>query len=137
VWLVWPGVCDLPRQSGWTPVNKGKKRGVLRLPRPLSRHVVLSHRLCIEVYVEQPDGFNESGQSDKVCKLRKALYGVKQSPRVWYFTLTTYLESLGFKPLTSDNCIFFDSKGNYVAIFVDDPLIIVHLSQTSTISRQS
>lgn len=78
----------------------------------------------VEVYVEQPDGFNESGQSDKVCKLRKALYGLKQSPRVWYFTLTTYLESLGFKPLTSDNCIFFDSKGNYIAIFVDDLLII-------------
>jgi hypothetical protein len=31
----------------------------------------------VEVYVEQPDGFNESGTSDKVCKLRKALYGLK------------------------------------------------------------
>jgi hypothetical protein len=78
----------------------------------------------VEVYVEQPDGFTASSQSDKVCKLRKALYGLKQSPRVWYFTLTTYLESLGFKPLTSDNCIFFDSKGNYIAVFVDDLLII-------------
>jgi hypothetical protein len=78
----------------------------------------------VEVYVDQPDGFHESGQSDKVCKLRKALYGLKQSPRVWYLTLTTYLESLGFKPLTSDNCIFFDSKGNYIAVFVDDLLII-------------
>ena len=78
----------------------------------------------VEVYVEQPDGFNQSATSDKVCKLRKALYGLKQSPRVWYFTLTTYLKSLGFKPLTSDNCIFFNSKGNYIAIFVDDLLII-------------
>jgi hypothetical protein len=78
----------------------------------------------VEVYVEQPDGFNESGTSDKVCKLRKALYGLKQSPRVWYFTLTTYLKSLGFQPLTSDNYIFLDSNGNYIAIFVDDLLII-------------
>ena len=78
----------------------------------------------VEVYVEQPDGVNESGQSDKVCKLRKALYGLKQSPYVWYFTLTTYLGSLRFKPLTSDTCIFFDLKGNYIAIFVDDLLII-------------
>ena len=36
----------------------------------------------VEVYIEQPDGFSESGQSDKVCKLRKALYSLKQSPCV-------------------------------------------------------
>jgi hypothetical protein len=77
-----------------------------------------------EIYVEQPEGMGAIGESNKVCKLNKALYGLKQSPRVWYFTLTTYLKTLGFEPLTADNCVFHNSKGTYVAIFVDDLLII-------------
>jgi hypothetical protein len=77
-----------------------------------------------EVYVEQPQGFGATGQSTKVCKLNKALYGLKQSPRVWYLTLTTYLKTLGFEPLTADNCIFHNNKGTYIAVFVDDLLII-------------
>ena len=52
------------------------------------------------------------------------MYGLKQSPRVWYLTLTTYLKTLGFEPLTADNCIFHNNKGTYIAVFVDDLLII-------------
>ena len=77
-----------------------------------------------EMYVEQPEGIGAIGESHKVSKLNKALYGLKQSPRVWYFTLTAYLKSLGFEPLTADNCIFHDNKGTYIAVFVDDLLMI-------------
>jgi len=77
-----------------------------------------------EIYVEQPEGMGAIGESYKVCKLNKALYGLKQSPRVWYFTLTAYLKTLGFEPLTADNCIFHDSKGTYIAVFVDDLLMV-------------
>jgi hypothetical protein len=61
---------------------------------------------------------------DQVCKLKKALYGLKQASRVWYTTLTDYLKTLGFTLLTADNCIFYDSRGTYIAVFVDDLLII-------------
>ena len=77
-----------------------------------------------EIYVEQPEGMGAIGESHKVCKLNKALYGLKQSPHVWYFTLTTYLKTFGFEPLTADNCIFYDSKGTYIAVFVNDLLIV-------------
>jgi Reverse transcriptase (RNA-dependent DNA polymerase) len=60
----------------------------------------------------------------KVCKLNKALYSLKQSPHVWYFTLTAYLKTLSFKPLTANNCIFYDSKGIYIVVFVNDLLIV-------------
>jgi hypothetical protein len=33
-----------------------------------------------EVYVEQPEGFSLTDNPDYVCKLKKALYGVKQTP---------------------------------------------------------
>jgi len=35
-----------------------------------------------EIYVEQPTGF-EAGGSPKVCRLKRALYGLKQSARLW------------------------------------------------------
>jgi hypothetical protein len=37
-----------------------------------------------EVYVEQPPGFEDSEYPNHVYKLSKALYRLKQAPRVWY-----------------------------------------------------
>lgn len=37
-----------------------------------------------EVYIEQPDGFSLSEDSNMVSRLHKALYGLKQAPRAWY-----------------------------------------------------
>jgi hypothetical protein len=37
-----------------------------------------------EFYIEQPEGFQLLENTDYVCKLKKALYGIKQAPRAWY-----------------------------------------------------
>ena len=37
-------------------------------------------KLKKEVYVEQPKGYEEKGEENKVYQLRKALYGLKQAP---------------------------------------------------------
>nr|GFA66611.1 Gag-Pol polyprotein [Tanacetum cinerariifolium] len=37
-----------------------------------------------EVYVNQPDGFVDPYHPDKVYRLKKALYRLKQAPRAWY-----------------------------------------------------
>ncbi|EGU71915.1 hypothetical protein FOXB_17576, partial [Fusarium oxysporum f. sp. conglutinans Fo5176] len=42
-----------------------------------------------EIYVEQPVGFDDG--TERVWKLRNALYGLKQSPRIWYQTLSLFL----------------------------------------------
>jgi hypothetical protein len=44
-----------------------------------------------EVYIEQPEGFQLSENTDYVCKLKKALYALKQAPRAWYSRLDKYL----------------------------------------------
>ena len=48
-----------------------------------------------EIYMEVPQGIIYSG--DKVCKLQRALYGLKQSPRVWHLKLHNYSIQSGFK----------------------------------------
>ncbi len=70
-----------------------------------------------EVYVRQPTGFDN--QSGDVCKLRRALYGLEQSPRVWYDTLVAFLKSHGLKALNADLSVFV-KPGLIVAVYVDD-----------------
>jgi hypothetical protein len=49
-----------------------------------------------EVYIEKPQGFVIHGKESHVCKLKKALYELKQAPRAWYARINNYLMSLGF-----------------------------------------
>jgi hypothetical protein len=37
-----------------------------------------------EVYIEQPQGFHVLPRETHVCRLKKALYGLKKVPRAWY-----------------------------------------------------
>ena len=68
-----------------------------------------------QIYVEQPHGFevNEvNGVRGKyVCKLKKGLYGLKQSPRLWAATLTAWLLGYGFVAATSTDCLFIYRAG--------------------------
>ena len=48
-----------------------------------------------EIYMQLPPGFKASDPS-KVCRLRKSLYGLKQSPRCWFTKLSKALLSFGF-----------------------------------------
>ena len=44
-----------------------------------------------EVFVEQPEGFEDPQLPNYVYKLKKALYGLKQAPRAWYERITKFL----------------------------------------------
>jgi len=59
-----------------------------------------------EVYIEQPQGFEQSYHGDVVCKLKKALYGIKQASRAWYARLDKYLQQQGFKRGSVDNNLY-------------------------------
>ncbi|CAL9075169.1 unnamed protein product, partial [Musa textilis] len=52
--------------------------------------------ISVEVYVEQPPGFENSLLPNHVFKLTKALYGLKQAPRAWYERLSSFLISNNF-----------------------------------------
>jgi len=48
------------------------------------------------IYMEQPECFVEVGKQNWVCKLKRTLYGLKQSGKGWYDTIYRILTSLGF-----------------------------------------
>ncbi len=75
------------------------------------------------IYIIQPTLFEVEGAEYKVCLLRKALYGLMQSPRVWYQTLSEFIEKMGFKRIEADHSVFV-FKDMFIAIYMDDFLIM-------------
>jgi hypothetical protein len=83
----------------------------------------LNGDLSEEFYMEQPEGFKISDNPNLVCKLKKDLYGLKQSPQAWYHRLDTYLKDKGFKRGTTDNNLYIKTKDNdflIILVYVDD-----------------
>lgn len=84
----------------------------------------LNSNIISEVYVKQPEGYDDG--TEKVCKLKKALYGLKESPKAWYNCLDEFLMKIGFKRSKYDYCLYTMKVENdkiYLLIFVDDILI--------------
>eukprot|EP00253_Pinus_taeda_P036255 PITA_36255 len=76
-----------------------------------------------EVYVEQPEGFEIHNQKSHVCRLKKALYALKQAPRAWYERIDSYLMKLGFTKSEVDPNLYFkveDDKPLTLVLYVDD-----------------
>ena len=71
------------------------------------------------------------GKTDgQVCRLRRAIYGLKQSARAWYQLLAeTLLEDLGFTQNKADPCLFFHTSDIVVlGCYVDDLVLgIAHV----------
>ena len=79
-----------------------------------------------KIYMEQPDGYIESGKENLVCKLNKSLYGFKQSPRCWNTVFRKYMETIHFKPSTANPCVYVRGGEDMtiVAVYVDDLLLL-------------
>jgi hypothetical protein len=81
----------------------------------------LNGKLEEEIYMRQPDG------TERVCKLKHTLYGLKQSGHEWNKTISNYLKSIGFTRLVTENCVFIRRDGaeyDIIAIWVDDLFIL-------------
>ena len=73
-----------------------------------------------EVYIEMPKMFSVQG---KVWKLRKSIYGLKQSPRNYFLHMKRKLEKLGFAQSNADACLFV-SPTVICLLYVDDALLV-------------
>ena len=83
-------------------------------------------------FMEQPNGFEEIGKEDWVWKLKRGLYGMKQSGRIWNQTLNAQMISWRFTQLTCESCIYYqktDTGTIIAAVHVDDYLSIASNKQ--------
>jgi hypothetical protein len=89
----------------------------------------LNGDLLEEVYVMQPPGFIIAGQENRVLRLSKALYGLRQAPRAWYAKLDAALLALGFHRSESEHAMYMRGGGDrhrrrlIVGVYVDDLVI--------------
>ena len=57
----------------------------------------LNGNLAEEVYMEQPPEFVAQGEIGRVFRLKKSLYGLKQSPCGWFGKFSEVIENLACK----------------------------------------
>ena len=85
----------------------------------------LNGKIEEEIYIRQPRGF-EKGNGN-VCRLIKAIYGLKQAGRTWWIALTTVLTKMKFSHSSADQCLMIkrtSSEVVLIGIYVDDLLLI-------------
>ncbi|UYV84441.1 hypothetical protein LAZ67_X002182 [Cordylochernes scorpioides] len=78
------------------------------------------------IYMNQPDGFMQKGEENKVCKLEKSLYGLPQSGKCWNKKINEILYQLGMIRTKCDSCVYKLQRGEEYAIlglYVDDLII--------------
>ncbi|CAL9002383.1 unnamed protein product [Prunus brigantina] len=79
-----------------------------------------------EIYMDPPPGIPVTSKEGMVCKLRKSLYGLKQSPRAWFGRFAASMRKSGYVQSNSDHTLFLKrQKGKLTAliIYVDDMIV--------------
>ncbi|KAH9698654.1 retrovirus-related pol polyprotein from transposon RE1 [Citrus sinensis] len=126
---------DIDYLETFTPVAKLNTVRVLlsmavNLDWPLQQLVVknafLNDDLVEEVYMDSPPGFEGKFQY-RICKLKKSLYGLKQSPRAWFENFTRSVKGQGYAQAQSDHTMVFrhskDGKIAVLIVYVDDIIL--------------
>ncbi|KAK0572022.1 hypothetical protein LWI29_024999 [Acer saccharum] len=83
----------------------------------------LNGSLDESIYMMQPEGFIEKGQMEKVCKLQKSIYGLKQASRSWNIRFDQAVKGFGFIQNPNEPCVYKRIKGDklvFLILYVDD-----------------
>eukprot|EP00257_Ricinus_communis_P020224 XP_015579409.1 uncharacterized protein LOC107261852 [Ricinus communis] len=89
------------------------------------KNAFLNGDLHEEVYIIPPPGLDH--HPGEVCKLRKALYSLKQAPHACFEKFPTVITSLSFHPSNYDSALFIKSTSAsqiLLSLYVDDMIII-------------
>jgi hypothetical protein len=62
-----------------------------------------------EIFMVQPEGFKQPGTENLVCRLKKSLFELKQSPRQWYKRFDSYMIQIGYTYCEYDCCVYICS----------------------------
>ena len=91
------------------------------------KNVFLHVDLKEEIYMEVPPRFGKNLEGRNVCKLKKALYDLKQSPRAWFGKFAKVMITNGYKQSQGDHTLFIkhSTSGGIAAllVFMDDIIV--------------
>lgn len=93
----------------------------------------LNGELHEEVYMRQPEGFEQRG-NDWVWRLLKSLYGLKQAGRVWHEKLHSVLSSMGFERIICEHSVWVFQRHDVriiIPVFIDDMTIATKSKEDS------
>ena len=77
-------------------------------------------------YMVQSKNFESNDSKQLVCRLKKSIYGLKQTSRQWYWKFDQVITSFGFKENIIDQCIYLKFSGSkfiILVLYVDDILL--------------
>ncbi|KAL0433829.1 UNVERIFIED_CONTAM: hypothetical protein Slati_2717200 [Sesamum latifolium] len=80
-----------------------------------------------EIFMDQREGFTVIGEEQKVCRLQRSIYGLKQASRSWNTRFDEVIRSYDFIKNDYDPCIYKKISGSsvaYLVLYVDDILLI-------------
>ena len=87
----------------------------------------LNGHLNEDVYMVQPEGFVNPKHPNKVCKLQRAIYGLKQASRSWNKIFDEEIKKIGFTQKLDEPCVYMKTSGSIVVfliLYVDDILLM-------------
>lgn len=102
---------SLANKNGWHVVHVDAKTAFL------------NGKLEETIFMRQPPGFISEGNEERVCCLKRSLYGLKQAARSWNQTLHEYLIASGFRQSMEDPCLYIKEENGvktYIVVYVDD-----------------
>ena len=74
-----------------------------------------------------PLGCEKRGQKNKVCRLKKSLHGLKQSPRAWFGRFTKSMLDRGYSQSQGDHTLFIKlssiGRVTILIVYVDDIIV--------------
>ena len=79
------------------------------------------------IYMVQPEGYVAQGQEQKVCKLLRSIYGLKQASRSWNLRFDETIKTYGFEQNVDEPCVYKcidNKKVVFLVLYVDDILLI-------------
>ena len=73
---------------------------------------VLFPSLEEDILMQQTEGFEMEGKKNYVCRLKRFIYGLKQSPRKWYQRFDEFIITHGYNRSAYDSCIYYSKVGD-------------------------
>jgi hypothetical protein len=92
----------------------------------------LNGELKEDIYMVQPEGFHVNGHEEKVYKLKRSLYGLKQSSRQWYLKFHEAIIEISFKVSPLDHYVYIyndNDKLTILSLYVDNILLTRNCSE--------